>query len=122
MIQINRKFNTGGDGYWSSKVAPVTATKMELGFFGKDESGAFGELRVYFDTTDWNVDQDGLIYSDGEWAAEFGQFLFDCSFTQNGVSDISYSEQGMQGNDYVSLDVGDTFLTEFRRLFPKEVE
>jgi len=29
------------------------------------------------------------------------------------ASDVSYSEQGMQGNGYVSCDVGERFINSF---------
>jgi hypothetical protein len=38
-------------------------------------------------------------------------------FSVQALADISYSEQGMQGETYVSLDVGLDFLTECTPLY-----
>ena len=38
-------------------------------------------------------------------------------FSPDAILDVSYTEQGMQGTDYVSLDVGQTFLNECAPLY-----
>ena len=50
---------------------------------------------------------DGLIYTDKDFIAELRMFL-----AQHGLpgDDVDYSEQGMQGDDYVSLDAGEEFV------------
>jgi hypothetical protein len=73
----------------------------------------FGELCVYFNTDTWNVNTDGLIYTDSQFKIDLMAFI-----KQHGlVVDLSYSEQGMQGNDYVSLDVGAEFLASWYAKF-----
>ena len=54
-----------------------------------------------------NTIDDGLIYTDPLFLEEFKLLLAQESLDN---SDISYSEQGMQGDDYVSFDVGYNFL------------
>ncbi len=104
-------FSTAGDGYWSNVAKTVEITDMQLGYVSDD--GDFGELRVYFDTAYWNVDTDGLIYTDSQFKKDLMQFV-----KQHGlVVDLCYSEQGMQGDDYVSLDVGKEFLDSWARKF-----
>jgi hypothetical protein len=104
-------FNTSGDGYWSNVSKAVEVTDMQLGYVSDDKD--FGELRVYFDTDTWNVNTDGLIYTDTQFKKDLMQFV-----KQQGlVVDLCYSEQGMQGDNYVSLDVGKEFLDSWASKF-----
>lgn len=104
-------FSTAGDGYWSNVSKDVEVTDMKLGYVSDEQD--FGELRVYFDTTTWNVNTDGLIYTDSKFKQDLMQFV-----KQQGlVVDLCYSEQGMQGDNYVSLDVGAEFLDSWARKF-----
>jgi hypothetical protein len=51
-----------------------------------------------------------LIYTDSLFLASLKRILAEQGFD---ASDVTYSEQGMQGTDYVSLDVGPKFLTSW---------
>jgi hypothetical protein len=104
-------FNTSGDGYWSNVSKAVEVTDMKLGYVS--DEGDFGELCVYFNTDTWNVDTDGLIYTDTQFKQDLMQFVAE----QGLVVDLCYSEQGMQGDNYVSLDVGAEFLDSWARKF-----
>lgn len=86
------KISTGGRGYWSNVVAPVTVT-------GWDTDGY--ELRVYFDTKTWSTKRDGLIYTDAAFLKALKPKLKADGFKH----EFEYSEQGMQGDDYVSFDI-----------------
>ena len=100
-------FNTSGDGYWSNVAKPVEIVDMRINYVNDEQD--FGELCVYFNTDTWNVNTDGLIYTDGQFKQDLMQFV-----TQHGlVVDLCYSEQGMQGDNYVSLDVGAEFLASW---------
>ena len=104
-------FNTSGDGYWSDVAKPVEIVDMRLGYVS--DEGDFGELCVYFNTDTWDVEQDGLIYTDSQFYEDLQEFI-----KQQGlVVDLCYSEQGMQGEDYVSLDVGKDFLDSWNAKF-----
>lgn len=105
-------FRTGGDGYWSAIETAVEITDMRLGYVNDD--GDFGELRVYFNTATWDVEHDGLIYTDKDFIAELRMFL-----DQQGLvgSDVDYSEQGMQGDDFVSFDIGEAFINSWKEKF-----
>lgn len=94
---------TSGDGLWSDVQKTVILNRMEV----DQHSPSFGELRVYFDTNSWNVDRDGLIYTDKAFLEGIKDLLNNKGYD---TSKIDYSEQGMQGNDYVSFDVGESFL------------
>ncbi len=109
--------NTGGGGYWSNTAQAVTIVDMQLGYISDELD--FGELRVYFDTETWDVNKVGLIYTDRQFERELREFL-----TAHGLvgKDVSYSEQGMQGDDYVSLDVGKKFLDSWRAKFGTNLE
>jgi hypothetical protein len=105
--------NTCGDGYWSNVAKDVTIVDMVLGNYISDELD-FGELCVVFDTGTWDIRRDGLIYTDSQFLEELKSFL-----NEHGLAgdDVEYSEQGMQGDDYVSLDVGGKFLKTWSAKF-----
>jgi hypothetical protein len=104
-------FNTCGDGYWSTHATEVKILNIKLSYVNDEKD--FGELCVYFDTEDWNVNQHGLIYTDSEFLFELQTFL-----GKHGLSkEVDYSEQGMQGDDYVSLDVEEAFITSWAAKF-----
>lgn len=105
---------TDGRGLWSRKATTVRITELELSYVDEDED--FGELRVHFNTNDWRPDLDGLIYTDRCFINELRLFL-----AASGVGvDVDYSEQGMQGNNYVSLDVGPLFLASYKAKYPEQ--
>lgn len=105
MINFNTTLTTSGTGYWSTARKSVRATSIGVTYINEERD--FGELRVYFDTKTWDVDTDGLIYTDSRFMMELTTVLAEAGFD---VSDLSYSEQGMQGDNYVSCDIGKAFL------------
>ena len=102
---IDFKAETSGDGYWSDIKATIQCIGWDLSYINEDLD--FGELRVFFDTNTWRVDEDGLIYTDPAFLEEIRE-----AFATN---DITYSEQGMQGNNFVSFDVGSQFIQMYGR-------
>ena len=107
MYKVNATLNTGGGGYWSNTKTAVEITGLQLAYINDELD--FGELRVYFNTKTWAW-QDGLIYTDRQFMRELKELLTAKGFD---ASDVSYSEQGMQGNNYVSCDVGERFINTF---------
>ena len=107
-------FITDGSGYWSQDSKSVIVTKIAISYIdeGSIEVSTFGELRAYFDAKTWTTYEDGLIYTDSRWIREFRIFLKQSGFSNKAVNDVNYSEQGMQGNSYVSMDIGKHFLSE----------
>jgi len=93
-------FNTNGKGYWSNVQKAVEIVDMQVAYINDERD--FGELRVYFNTDTWDVNVDGLIYTDKQFRNELQAFLI-----AHGLpgKDVSYSEQGMQGDNYVSFDI-----------------
>ena len=108
MYKINATLNTNGNGYWSNKRKAVEITGLQLAYTNDELD--FGELRVFFNTNTWDVDKDGLIYTDKQFMRELIELLVQKGFD---ASDVSYSEQGMQGDTYVSCDVGECFINTF---------
>lgn len=110
MHKLNVTLNTNGCGYWSSVAKAVKIVGMDLPYI--DDCKEFGELRVYFDPTSWNVKKDSLIYTDRQFEKELKAYLTNIGLVSK---DVSYSEQGMQGLNYVSLDVGKHFIKSYEQ-------
>ena len=108
MYKVTATLNTNGKGYWSCKQAAVEITRLQLAYTNDELD--FGELRVYFNTKTWDVNTDGLIYTDKQFMRELKELLTAKGFDGK---DVSYSEQGMQGDNYVSCDVGERFINTF---------
>jgi len=106
---------TDGRGFWSTAKREVKTTHTEIGYLNDEHT--FGELRVYFDTDTWNTHEHGLIYTDDTFLKQLQDELALAGFD---ASDVDYSEQGMQGDDYVSLDVGRNFLKSFKDIAVEE--
>lgn len=112
---VNWQTHTNGKGYWTSFEKTVTVIRVELAYV--NDEGDFGELRAYFDTKVWDVNKVGLIYTDPRWIDEFRGLVRSLGFTRNACDDITYSEQGMQGDSYVSMDVGADFMREVEPMY-----
>ncbi|CAB4241521.1 hypothetical protein UFOVP71_59 [uncultured Caudovirales phage] len=114
MIKFGAVLDTDGSGYWSNVAKSVKCTGIDIGYVNDEKD--FAELRVYFDTASWDVSEDGLIYTDRQFITELKEALVEASIDSTGVS---YSEQGMQGDDYVSLDVGKEFIDSLMEIAPE---
>jgi len=108
MRKVSTVLTTDGKGYWSDVAKDVTITGLNLSYI--NDEGDFGELRVFFDTNTWNCNNDGLIYTDNKFMSMLQAFLCEKGFNGN---DVDYSEQGMQGGNFVSCDVGKDFIDSF---------
>ncbi len=110
MITFNRNINTNGRGLWSNTEALVRCVGAALSY--ENDEGDFGELRIYFDTASWNVKKNSDIYTDPLFLRELREHLTNSKLAGK---DVDYSEQGMQGDDYVSLDVGKPFIDSWKK-------
>jgi NTP pyrophosphatase (non-canonical NTP hydrolase) len=108
--------HTGGDGLWSVHSREVSIVDLYINYVDSDRE--FGELRVVFDTDTWNTKEHGLIYTDKKFMKELETFLDSCSLRG---SDASYSEQGMQGKNFVSLDIGPDFSDSWELKYPGSI-
>ena len=104
---------TYGTGLWSDKVRSVKIYKAEIVYL--NEECDFGELRVYFTKKSWDVNNYGLIYTDPgfiQWLIYYLNLELEDRHDGNDdinlifEKDICYSEQGKQGDNYVSFDIG----------------
>lgn len=105
MKRIGKIVKTDGRGLWTDVKKSVRIKDMDL-FYSSPDSTT-GELRVYFDKRYWDVYHHGLIYTDPQFLKEFRSILKKKGYPPRSVD---YSEQGMQGWDYVSLDAGKSFV------------
>ena len=108
MYKVNATLNTNGKGYWSRTAKPVEVTGLQLSYTNDELD--FGELQVRFTAASWDVNKLGLIYTDKQFMTELKELLTSMGFD---ASDVSYSEQGMQGDTYVSCDVGELFINTY---------
>ena len=108
MYKVNATLNTNGKGYWSRTATAVEVTGLQLAYTNDELD--FGELRVRFTAASWDVNKLGLIYTDKLFMTELKALLTTMGFD---ASDVDYSEQGMQGDTYVSCDVGELFINTF---------
>ena len=94
--------STNGKGYWSATAKAVNVTRATVSYV--NDEGNFGELRVYFNN--WDTNKLGLIYTDKQFMREFKAVLATkLGFTDAQLNKLCYSEQGMQGDNYVSMDI-----------------
>jgi hypothetical protein len=98
------QIKTGGDGLWSREKRDVTITGMEV----EGQS-----LLVFFDKRTWNIERHGLIYTDREFEKELKKKLTEMGLPSKS---LSYSEQGLQGDDYVHFDVSREFANKFNKM------
>lgn len=109
-IPVDVVLNTDGSGYWSVEEKKVKVIGLCLSYTNDEQN--YGELRVFFDTDSWDTMKYGLIYTDDKFIEELKTFLLSIGL---GI-DVFYSEQGMQGDNYVSFDVGEEFIKSFKSM------
>jgi hypothetical protein len=111
MYKVTATLHTDGRGYWSNRAKTVDITGLQLAY--TNDELAFGVLRVFFNTASWDTARDGLIYTDAQFMTELRELLTAQGFD---AGDVTYSEQGMQGDTYVSCDVGELFINTFMQV------
>lgn len=111
MKRFSAVLPTNGKGLWSDVVRNVKITGLDLenldNWDNPKRAPKFGELRVYFTKNSWSIHKHGLIYTDDLFIKGLRKALTKAGYKGHGVD---YSEQGMQGRNYVSLDVGVAFI------------
>ena len=101
--------HTDGRGLWSHVRKPTVIKRVEIeeDQFA-DTDGKMAKqylLKVFLTRKSWNTDTDGLVYTDERWIKEFRKALKEAGYKR--WKDVGYTEQGMQGDDYVHLIMGD---------------
>ena len=120
MLENTFTLHTNGKGLWSERATAITVLSLDLHYINEERD--FGELCVHFNTNDWDVEVDGLIYTDPLFKAELRAYLQTLGFTAEEANDVDYSEAGMQCEHYVSCDVGLDFINGLTRLDSAHVD
>jgi len=113
---------TKGDGLWSPATRAVATTKIEMEV-GEIDACLYRctiflsvHIKVYFPKRSWDTDKHGLIYTDSLWIKDFRkQFAKQFPSLAWMAGKIDYTEQGMQGDNYVSLSVHMDSLSAMRK-------
>lgn len=118
-MKVKIETHTSGEGLWNSSSRAVLIIEVYLNYYDKTDGKEYGELCARFRRKDWpararenNEYLPQLIYTDPLWLKEFRAGLVLLGFTAKAVKAIGYSEQGMQGDNYVSLDAGPSFFKD----------
>lgn len=111
--EVNFCCSTNGNGHWSRFSKDILHKKISLVVTFHDPElkiPSMTELRVYFSKEDWDTEEHGLIYTDRQWIINLKSNFVKLGFSKSSLKKLVYSEQGMQGDDYVSMDVNDDFI------------
>lgn len=116
-MKINFITSTNGNGWWGEPKDNIVLYKAHLHEstlrFSRSPDDSFGELRIFFKKKTWNINKNGLIYTDVGWLKQLKNHFIQIGFSKKATKCISYSEQGMQGDNYVSLDAWGAFIKEW---------
>ena len=103
--------STNGKGLWSEDVRTTHVKRIEFilqwagNLYSNAEYCLEFEVRGYFTRRDWDTQRYGLIYTDTGWIKEFREKFNRLKCVRGIVAPMSvdYTEQGMQGDNFVSL-------------------
>lgn len=115
-IPVNQLISTGGDGLWSNTKKYVKVENIEVivksnylesnnsDSWDLNEWNAYLESTcdIFFDEDSWDIHEEGLIYTDKTFMSEICKILKQYGINQQIINNITYSEQDMQGDDYVN--------------------
>ena len=109
-ITVNKMFTVAGDGLWSNTAKEVFVESINMFISteneadeGEEASYCDGDLQAYYTEETWN-DSYGLIYTDSAFLECVHTALIKAGISIEAAEDVCYSEQGMQGDNYVSMD------------------
>ena len=101
-----------GDGEYCKSYKSVRIVDMNIFAMINDNKADECEyegvvVEVKFDSRDWKIEDDGLIYTDSGFLSDLQLF-----FESKGVdaSALEYTEHGMQGEEWVSLEADEAFF------------
>lgn len=110
--KVDLTVKTTGDGFWSKRVATVGVIRLEW-YTSEPEGDLESEtfVHVFFDPLTWNVEADGLLYTDKGFEEGLRVKILELVKQEKlprqlPWQDISYTEQGMQHHDYVHMILG----------------
>lgn len=111
-VRYNAVYNTAGDGYWSKVAKAVSVTEIGMYISTTGEEYSDGDFYVLYDENTWDIDTEGLIYTDSEFLYKTQCAVY-TALVKMGIADnvaretaatVNYSEQGMQDYGRVSFD------------------
>lgn len=91
---------TYGNGFWSDVEKKVKVTKIAPDTVWP----GYITFKAFFNKSDWNTNKHGLIYTDSNWIRDFRKNLIKLGISPKIANSIDYTEQGMQGDNYVSVE------------------
>lgn len=94
-----KAFGPKGKGLWGVADDEIEYTISKVSFPYMDDEYSFVSMNVYL--KDYNSKKAGLIYTDKTFLKNLKDILKRGGITPK----IDYSEQGLQGKDYVNFDV-----------------
>lgn len=128
VMKVSIVANTNGKGPNTCECRGVLIHALGFGYQSSDlypELPYNGELRAFFEPSgytpdSWSVDGFGLVCGDKLWIREFKQALRELGLSIKAVQNVKYSEISRQGENYVSLDIGQPFISSWNRLQKKQ--
>ena len=93
---------TSGTGLWSRTKRDIQIKRIDV-TAGMTADEQF--VRVYWYEGSWDVDKDGLIYTDNGFQKSLKEALFHAVPSVDWRK-LSFTEQGMQGKDHVHMILG----------------
>lgn len=91
---------TDGSGLWSREKRKIKIVRVEFGAYNN-------EICLFFTKNSWDPDKHGLIYTDKKFINGLRQYMIASGVPKEVAKDLDYTEQGMQGEGYVSLEFSD---------------
>ena len=103
VITVNMEFPIAGDSLWMTELGKqresVFVEEMSMWIASDTEGDVIDDLCVWF--KDWDTSELGLLYSDTGFQSEVNKYLKSIGIKD---ADVCGSEQGMQGDNWVSFD------------------
>jgi hypothetical protein len=105
--ELRMACGVAGDGYYTERQCVVHGVlECEELSWGRDENWAMANFHL----DEWDTIEDSLIYSDSLFVKDLRENLRQLGFKH--YPEIDYSEQGMQGENFVNLDCTDNLVQE----------
>lgn len=104
-MKVEMYANTNGRGLWSSEKRETKVNQIKIDpdtLITEGEQSAI-YIQAKLDPKTWRSGRDGLVYTDTKWLREFRRGLTELGLSRKLANNVDYTEQGMQGTNYVSL-------------------